>query len=289
LNYKLRTTVALLVFVCGTVVSLRLDTGRNESEPAPAAYSAAEPAVFEVSLRRGLLVLSGNTVSQRHEAQLRHAAATHYPGTTLSTDFRPLGVAPDWWYQATTELLTALVAIGSPTAKLRADRLSVSGLVPSEAVAEMRLQPLRRTLPDSAAIDVRFGRVATDTTPHTMCVRQFEAFEAGAVAFEESGFEFRSSAYPVLDRVVALADACRDSTVSITGHTDSSGDETVNQQLSLQRARTVAGYLGAKGIESDRVIVAGAGSSLPIADNATRYGRSLNRRIDIFMTPNRPD
>lgn len=286
---KFRTTALLLVLVCGIAVSLRLDTGRNESEPEPAAYSAAEPAVFEVSLRRGSLVLAGNTVSDQHEEQLRQIAAEHFPGAALHTKFRPLGVAPDWWSPATTELLAALVAIQSPTAKLRTDQLSVRGLVPSKAAAEMRLQSLRNTLPDLAKIDIRFERIATGMTSQTMCERHFAAFESGPVKFEESGAEFLSSAYPVLERIVALADACRDSTISITGHTDSSGDETMNQQLSLDRARAVASYLGEMGIEAQRVLVAGAGSSLPVADNATRYGRSLNRRIDIHITPGRPD
>jgi len=284
LAVNLRTAAALLVLVSGIVVSARLDTGRNESEPEPAAYSAAEPAVFEVSLRRGVLVLTGNTVSDQHEEQLRQAAATHFPGVALRTRFRPLGVAPGWWNQATTELLAALSTIQSPSAKLQSDQLHVSGLVANESVAELQLQTLRNTLPDSATFDIQLEGIATNTTARAVCARQIAIFEAGPVNFEESGTEFRASAYPTLDRIVAMADACRDSTVSITGHTDSSGDETWNQQLSLERARAVATYLVTMGIEPERVVVAGAGSSLPVASNATRYGRSLNRRIDIYMT-----
>jgi OOP family OmpA-OmpF porin len=289
LTLNLRSSAALLVLVGGIIVSVRLDTGRIESDPEVAAYSAAEPAVFEVSSRRGALVLSGNTVSDRHEEQLRQAAATHFPGVVLRANFRPLGVAPDWWSQATTELLGRLSTIQSPTARLQSNRIQVSGLVANKSVAELGLQTLRRTLPGSATLDIRLKSVATDTTARAMCARHFDVFEAGPVNFEESGTAFRASAYSTLDRVVALADACRDSTVSITGHTDSSGDETWNQQLSLERARAVAAYLGVMGIEIERVVVAGAGSSLPVADNATRYGRSLNRRIEIYMTPGRQD
>ena len=43
------------------------------------------------------------------------------------------------------------------------------------------------------------------------------------------------------------------------------------------------------GIDPERMVVAGAGSSLPVASNATRYGRGLNRRIDIYMASGRPD
>jgi OOP family OmpA-OmpF porin len=289
LRYGFRTTAALLVLIAGIVVSVRLDTGRDHSEAEPAAYSAAEPAVFELTLRRGSLVLAGNTVSAQHEEQLRRAAAEHFPNTTLSTSFRPLGVAPDWWNLATTELLSSLAAIESPTAVLKPDRLSVTGLVTSEAVAAMRLQALRDVLPDNLTFDFQFEKVATTATSDAMCARQFALLEMDPVKFEESGTEFRSSAYPVMDRIIALADACRNSTIAITGHTDSSGDENQNQQLSLARARAVAAYLGEKGIEPGRIEVAGAGSSLPVADNGTRYGRSLNRRIDVSMTQVRPD
>ena len=91
----------------------------------------------------------------------------------------------------------------------------------------------------------------------------------------------RTSAFLMLERVAAFADACRGTVVSITGHTDSTGDENVNQALSLARARVVADWLRERGIDGNRLEVAGAGSSLPVADNATRFGRGLNRRIDI--------
>lgn len=266
-----------------------MHTGRDDSQPEPPAYSAADPAWFEVAARRGTLTLSGNTVSDQHEQQLRQAVATHFPEMTVRTNFRPPGVAPDWWAQATTDLVAALPAIQSPTARLQTDALRVMGVVSNKSVAELRLQILGDTLPDSMALDIQLESVAANATAQAACARQFTTLEPGPVNFEESGLEFRPSAYPVLDRIVALADACRNSTVAITGHTDSSGNETWNQQLSLERARAVASYLDDMGIESARIVVTGAGSSLPVASNTTRFGRSLNRRIDILMRPGRPD
>lgn len=263
--------------------------GQSESEPKLPRYSAADPATFEISARRGTLTLSGNTVSNQHEEELRLAVAEHFPGMTVRTDFRPLGVAPGWWGQATTELVVALPAIQSPTARLRADTLQVNGVVANGAAAELQLQTLRKILPGSASFDVSLTSVAANATAGTTCARHFTKLAPGPINFEESGTKFRTSAYPVLDRIVALADACRDSAVSITGHTDSSGNETWNQQLSLERARAVASYLGEMGIEPGRIVVAGAGSSLPVSTNTTRYGRGLNRRIDIRMTPGRPN
>ena len=118
-----------------------------------------------------------------------------------------------------------------------------------------------------------------------LCARAFADHHAGPVNFDESATTFRSSAVPVLQRVVALANACRNAAIKITGHTDSSGDERWNIQLSLARAEAVADYLVQQGIAPSRLIAIGAGSSAPVADNMTRYGRGLNRRIEFaFIT-----
>ncbi len=118
-----------------------------------------------------------------------------------------------------------------------------------------------------------------------LCQRALAAFRAGPVNFEESKTAILPSGRPVLDRVVTLAATCRHSVVEVTGHTDSSGDEAENRRLSLARATAVADYLVRRGIPRHRIVVAGVGSSEPIADNARRYGRQLNRRIEIALLP----
>ena len=118
-----------------------------------------------------------------------------------------------------------------------------------------------------------------------LCARAFADHKPGPVNFDESTTTFRSSAVPVLQRIVALANTCRNAAIDITGHTDSSGDERWNVRLSLARAEAVADYLVQQGIAAERLIATGAGSSSPIADNATRYGRGLNRRIEFAFIP----
>ncbi len=118
-----------------------------------------------------------------------------------------------------------------------------------------------------------------------LCERAMAAFRAGPVNFEQSQTSILPPGRPVLDRVVMLAATCRRSIIEITGHTDSSGDETQNLVLSRARAAAVADYLVRRGIPRHRIVVAGVGSSEPIADNARRYGRQLNRRIEIALRP----
>ncbi|MFZ5432257.1 MAG: OmpA family protein [Calditrichota bacterium] len=73
--------------------------------------------------------------------------------------------------------------------------------------------------------------------------------------------------------------------ITVEGHTDNQGGEDINQELSEERAQSVADYLQSQlGMAEDRIQVAGYGESKPIATNDTAQGRAQNRRIDIVLT-----
>lgn len=146
-----------------------------------------------------------------------------------------------------------------------------------------QLERLRLRVSDSAEFDVNVVVPDPQIRTADLCGRAVTSHQAGLVYFEESATAFRSSAFAVLERAISLADACRDSTIVITGHTDSSGYEPSNQQLSVTRAGLVSDYIANRGIAREQLVVIGVGSSQPVADNATRFGRSLNRRITIEL------
>lgn len=77
-----------------------------------------------------------------------------------------------------------------------------------------------------------------------------------------------------------------DTDVKIYGHTDSTGNDAINQPLSEKRAESVYNYLVSRGVSGTRMIAEGFGSQDPIADNGTVEGRSQNRRVEIFILPN---
>ena len=278
---KPRISTLFLTLIAGVAWSLPLPTGSSEFLTGEPAYLASIPPEFEILARREKLIITGHTRSARHEERLTQAIAENFPNQTIQVSFRPLGVAPDWWENATAELITALAEVDSPGGKLRGSSVQIRGVLMHDSSTEQGLHSLRQALPETAKFDVRFLKLQAGATARALCERQFAAIDAGSVKFNESGTGLRESAFPALDRIVTLADACREATVSITGHTDSSGNEEWNRQLSLARAETVARYLGDRGIDRERLVMIGAGSSLPVADNATRYGRSLNRRIEI--------
>ncbi len=99
-------------------------------------------------------------------------------------------------------------------------------------------------------------------------------------------FDFNSAvitptSYPVLDDAAKVLKAKPRMRVEIGGHTDSVGSDAYNQKLSYQRANAVKDYLMRyHTIDAYRLLVVGYGEAMPIADNRTKAGRDLNRRIE---------
>ncbi|MGF1802602.1 OmpA family protein [Vibrio gigantis] len=76
------------------------------------------------------------------------------------------------------------------------------------------------------------------------------------------------------------------SSITVDGHTDSTGAEGYNQALGLQRALTTSDGLIADGVEKNRLVIRSFGESKPIASNATAEGRAKNRRSEIWASSN---
>ncbi|WP_103918798.1 OmpA family protein, partial [Candidatus Venteria ishoeyi] len=71
--------------------------------------------------------------------------------------------------------------------------------------------------------------------------------------------------------------------IMVDGHTDNTGPAKYNMGLSQRRAQSVADYISAGGIPTNLMVITGEGESNPVADNATRKGRSTNRRVEITI------
>lgn len=89
----------------------------------------------------------------------------------------------------------------------------------------------------------------------------------------------------VLDDVAQSMITYPNSLIDVMGHTDSTGSETYNLDLSRRRAESVANYLVSRGVSRARLETLGYGEQYPVADNTTEAGRSQNRRVEIRITP----
>ena len=109
----------------------------------------------------------------------------------------------------------------------------------------------------------------------------------GNITFKTDSSDINSSFYPVLNSVAKVLNKYDNSTVLVSGHTDSTGSAEYNLTLSRDRAQSVAAYLQGQGVKSSRFEVLGMGSSNPIASNSTDMGRAQNRRVEIKIIPNK--
>ena len=107
----------------------------------------------------------------------------------------------------------------------------------------------------------------------------------GNVTFATDSSNISADFYQVLDSVALVINEYEKTYVDITGHTDSTGAEDYNMQLSIARANSVARYLESHKVLPQRITTIGMGETSPIATNDTAQGRALNRRVEILLTP----
>jgi len=109
------------------------------------------------------------------------------------------------------------------------------------------------------------------------------AFELRDVQFATNSTEMSSAAKIVL---VAFAEYLIENPrfdVDIEGHTDDVGRAEENLDLSNRRARVVADFLIAEGVDSERLHAKGFGQQRPKSDNSTSEGRAINRRTEFTV------
>ena len=109
-------------------------------------------------------------------------------------------------------------------------------------------------------------------------------FESG-ILYATNSYTLNSASQWSLTQFANSLKAHPDTEVNIIGHTDNTGTDAVNNPLSENRANSVKNFLMSQGVPASRLSAAGVGSTQPIADNATANGRTLNRRVEVFIIP----
>jgi outer membrane protein OmpA-like peptidoglycan-associated protein len=107
----------------------------------------------------------------------------------------------------------------------------------------------------------------------------------GNVTFKTASADLNAGFYKVLDSVSLVLKEFDKTLIDVEGHTDNVGDDNYNQNLSVQRASSVGGYLQSHGVNSKRIVTLGAGESRPVASNDSAEGRQQNRRVELKLQP----
>ena len=139
-----------------------------------------------------------------------------------------------------------------------------------------RLEPLfgegnitAEVLIDGNFVDASDGSVAVYFAENVL-------FESGSASIEPQ-FE------DVLSASAAFLQLSEDTTIEISGHTDSNGTEESNLTLSQARVDAARRAMIAAGGDADRITAIGLGESEPIATNETAEGRQQNRRVELTL------
>ncbi|WP_434680172.1 OmpA family protein [Pseudomonas sp. R1-18] len=88
-----------------------------------------------------------------------------------------------------------------------------------------------------------------------------------------------------ITRLAKLVESDQKTAVLVLGHADTTGAADANQKISQQRAQSIAAIFRLSGLERNRLSLRGMGAVMPRAANDSAQGRSLNRRVEILMTP----
>ncbi len=107
-----------------------------------------------------------------------------------------------------------------------------------------------------------------------------------AMMFPTNSDKLTPSARLKIEKLVGILRNYPSTIVQVVGHTDNRGSHTYNQRLSQKRAATVSSIIKQSGIPNE-VYKKGCSFDKPVAPNTDATNMSLNRRVEVFLYPNR--
>jgi len=110
-------------------------------------------------------------------------------------------------------------------------------------------------------------------------------FDSG-ILFDVNKATLKPAAQANLTRLAVILNKYDDTEVLLEGHTDSSGSDEWNLELSKLRSQSASNYLSGQNVMAGRFIVMGYGEAQPITTNETADGRSQNRRVEVAIYAN---
>ena len=183
-----------------------------------------------------------------------------------------------------TSVFNAANEIGDFNFNLAGDVLTLTGTAPSEQVKAGVEAAAKAAWPNVRIVNniqVKGAPAATGSCDNLQA--DITSALTSPIAYQTEGFGLTAATKTELTAVAAAIKACPDAKVTVIGHTDDTGDDSINGPLSNNRAKSVADYLVSQGVPADSVSAKGVGPSQPVASNKTADGRAQNRRTEITV------
>jgi len=244
---------------------------RRAIDAAAAAIAGGRPVIDDTVIASGVPTGVDFGSSIRF-ALARLADLVNGEAKLTDADLSFRGVAPD---AATGDRLQAALAALPPGLRLALNAIQ---------------RPAPPAAPAAPVANVDWEKVATDAATAASAGPQLDAtgcdagfkdiLNGATVEFDTDQATISPTSYALIVKLAGIALRCQVPQIEISGHTDNTGDDTVNVPLSQARAEAVANVLVKAGVPVSRLSAVGYGAAKPIAPNDTEEGRAKNRRIE---------
>lgn len=246
----------------------------------------------EAELIDGRLALTGTVPTEGQRLSLLGAAESRFGVGLVADEIVVSGLDPltDGAEDRIADLVSVIEALsgaGSATVTLTDESLAIEASVADDATAASirAVGDELTSVATTVAVDVQPSELELEIE------RLQDQLDSLADEIRETVvFEFESTrlsvvAQATLQKIVDAMTRYPRPVVEVVGHTDTTGDAALNQELSEDRAAAVEAYLVESGIAADRLRSRGAGDTEPIDTNDTVAGRAQNRRVALTALP----
>jgi outer membrane protein OmpA-like peptidoglycan-associated protein len=268
--------------------SERVDSLRSSAQQASREQTTAEQAEID-SLRQAAQAATHEADSLRGSAAATAANAKGQPDSlqTRVAQAPPPAVSADTQRadslhhvaESATREADSLRAVSEASSRER-DSLRAAAEAASRSSDSLRAEVEAAKRLNAALVELRGSggtiRTLRQTSRGLVVSLSDVLFDVGKANLQPGGARN-------LGRIAQVLQQYPNYKISVEGHTDSRGSAQLNERLSEQRAEAVKQALVSGGLDASRIAAQGFGATQPVATNATRAGRQLNRRVEIVV------
>ncbi|MBA2125276.1 OmpA family protein [Hyphomicrobium methylovorum] len=234
-----------------------------------------------------MITLEGEAPDDPSRLRLIENAQRIYPGESIADNMKVVGASAEPWLSASRVALEQLSKLRNGDVSIEGKNLAIHGAAETDRVANDVRSVLSTDLPPGFKVTDAITVMSVEEKAADSCqtlMRQTSS--KGVINFDRAKADLTQDSTQTLKDLAEIANECPAFSIQIEGHTDAEGTDERNQRLSDRRARAVADFLGAHGVDARRLTTIGYGATRPIADNATEAGRAKNRRIEFNVKVN---
>ncbi len=216
-------------------------------------------------------------------------ARAAFGSSTVRMTARVDETLPADWSNRVLAGLEALSRLSNGVVVVTPDALSISGNTGNQNASSDIAGLLADKLGESEGFEIdvayqeKLDPLLGIPTPEECEAQIVEIIGDRKITFEPGSATLDTATRDIMDEIAELLQLCGDIPLVIAGHTDSQGRETMNLQLSQDRAQAVVNALRDRRVLTSSYEVRGYGEEQPIATNDTEAGREANRRIEFKL------